>query len=50
MLSDALVFALFAYALAFGLALLTAGMIKVIQLATGAAEGAKKAGPQDEAR
>ena len=34
MLAGSLFYALFAYALAFALALLVAGMIKVIQLAT----------------
>jgi len=48
MLSDALVFALFAYALAFAIALLTAGIIKVIQLGTslGSAERSSSSKPE----
>ena len=48
MLSDALVFALFAYVLAFAIALLTVGIIKVIQLGTslGSAERSSSSKPE----
>lgn len=45
MLADSLVYAIFAYALAFALAALTAGIIKVIQLATRGRQRPAEAGP-----
>lgn len=48
MISNALVFALFAYALAFAIALLTAGLIKLIQIGTslGSSEAAREDKPE----
>lgn len=50
MISDALVFALFAYTLAFALALLTAGIIKVIQMATSVGDRSKNSAIRPEGK
>lgn len=50
MISNALVFALFAYALAFALAMLTAGIIKVIQMATSVGDNSKNSSTRPEGK
>lgn len=50
MLSQALLFALYVYALAFAIAIMTAGIIKVIQLATSLGERRANSANQTEGK